>query len=110
MKCNMPRTWDKLPKKDKDIISRVCSDMMKEQLDQDIQTVQEVLIKMACIILHDEFGFRRLRLLRFVGSWRRAYQKVNQEKLTRPEWLDEELARCFPDGGFPQERIDHMKK
>ncbi len=57
MKCNMPRAWEALPKKDKDVISRVCSEMMKEQFDEGIQTVQEVLIKMACIILHDEFGF-----------------------------------------------------
>ena len=64
---------------------------------------------MACIILHDEFGFRELRLLRFVGAWRRAYRRIEREKLRQAEWLDGELARCFPKEGFPQERIDNMK-
>lgn len=110
MKCNLPKTWEQLQKKDKDVINRVYIEMMNEELDKDIQTVQEILIKMSCIILHDEFGFRDLRLLRFVSAWRKAFRRIEREKLRQAEWLDEELARCFPKGGFPQERIDHLKR
>ena len=108
MKCRLPRAWDQLPKKDKDTISRVCTEMMNEELKKDIQTVQEVMIKLGCIIL-DEMGLDELEKIKYVVKWTRAYRRLAREQLLNAEWLNEQMVRCFPVHGFPQERIDNMK-
>lgn len=114
MNCNIPKPpkppkpWERLPQRDKDIISQVYTDLLNEQLDKDIQVVQEVMIKLGCTILN-EMGLTEEELLQYVALWRKAYRRIAREQLRQTEWLDEQMARCFPTHGFPQDRIDNMK-
>lgn len=114
MNCNIPKpkkppkSWEQLPQRDKDIISQVYTDLLNEQRDKDIQVVQEVMIKLGCIILN-EMGLDELELIKYVALWTRTYRRIEREKLRQTEWLDEQMAQCFPTQGFPQDRIDNMK-
>lgn len=111
MKANMPRSWYSLPKAERESLQKVMTNMVYDKVDEEQANLQEVWIKLACIVLHDVFGMGETRLLRFVAAWKRIYRKNErtgcEEKQT--EWLASEMARCFPKGGFPQERIDELK-
>jgi hypothetical protein len=107
----MPKTWDRLSQYDRDVLTKVMSDVTYERVDQELKEIQEVWIKMGCIIL-DEMGLTEEQLLQFIAAWKRMYRR-NQRIETKEEqtaWLDRELARCFQETGFPQFRIDEMKE
>lgn len=112
MKANMPRSWWNLPIAERESLKKVLSDQCYELLNKEEAELQEVWIKLACILLHETFGFGEERLLRFIARWDRVYRKNarNIDKTAQREWLEAEMAKCFPRGGFPQERIDHLKE
>lgn len=117
MKCNtpkppkMPKTWDRLSQYDRDVLTKVMSDTVYDRVDKELRDVQEIWIKMLCIMLHDSHDMDETELLQVIADWKRMYRR-NERIKTREEqtaWLDRELARCFPTCGFPQFRIDEMK-
>lgn len=111
MKSNMPRSWYKLPIAERESLKKMMSQIVYEQVDEEEAELQVAWIKLACTILHDVFGFGEIRLLRFIAAWKRKYRQCQRtgSKAERDAWLDTEMQRCFPKGGFPQERIDEMK-
>ena len=118
MKCNtpkppkMPKTWDRLSQYDRDVLTKVMSDVTYERVDQELKEVQEVWIKLCCILLHDRHDMDEEELLQFIADWKHMYRR-NERLKTKEEqtaWLNTELARCFPSCGFPQFRIDEMKE
>ena len=112
MKANMPKSWWKLPKPERESLQKVLSDLCYDMVDKEEVELQETWIKLACIILHDVFGFGETRLLRFIAAWKRTYRRNdrNANKQKQTEWLASEMERCFPKDGFPQDRIDEMKE
>lgn len=112
MKANMPRSWWNLPVSERESLKKVLSDQVYEIVNKEEAELQEVWIKLACILLHETFGFGETRLLRFIARWDRVYRKNarNIDKADQTAWLEAEMRKCFPRGGFPQERIDHLKE
>ena len=117
MKCNtpkppkMPKTWDRLSQYDRDILTKVMSDVVYDRVDTELRDVQEIWIKLCCILLHDFHEMDEEELLRFIAGWKRMYRR-NERIKTKEEqaaWLESELQRCFPECGFPQIRIDEMR-
>ena len=111
MKCNLPISFDKLPKTERDTIQNALNDQLNYLVDKEEAEVQEIWIKLACILLHENFGFGEQRLCRFIIAWNRIYNR-NARTQTKPEqtaWLDAEMKKCFPKNGFPQRRIDNLK-
>ena len=111
MKCNLPISFDKLPKTERDAIQNALNDQLNYLVDKEEAEVQEIWIKLACILLHENFGFGEQRLCRFIIAWNRIYNR-NARTQTKPEqtaWLDAEMKKCFPKNGFPQRRIDNLK-
>lgn len=112
MKANITRSWYKLPKPERDSLQKAMTEQVYNLVDKEEQEMQVVWIKLACIILHDVYGIGEKRLLRFIAAWKRMYRRharFNDDKHDRDEWLASEMARCFPKGGFPDERIEEMK-
>jgi hypothetical protein len=112
MKCNLPKSWHHLPQSEKDLIQDEFNKQLNYLIDKEEAEVQEIWIKLACILLHDTFGFGEERLLRFIAAWDRVYRRNArlETKSKQKEWLDEEMAKCFPNTGFPQMRIDRLKE
>ena len=79
MKCNtpkppkMPKTWDRLSQYDRDVLTKVMSDVTYERVDQELKEIQEVWIKMACIILY-KMGMTEEQLLQFIADWKHMYR------------------------------------
>lgn len=112
MKAKMPTSWWRLPIQERESLKKVLSDHCYELVNQEEAELQEIWIKLSCILLHETFGFGEKRLLRFISRWDRVYRRNarNKNKTAQTEWLALEMSKCFPKGGFPQERIDYMKE
>lgn len=112
MKCNLPKTWEQLSKPERDSIQAEFNKQLNYYIDKEEAEVQEIWIKLACILLHENFGFGEERLNRFIAAWNKVYRR-NERTQTKSEqaaWLDSEMAKCFPKFGFPQSRIDRLKE
>lgn len=112
MKCNLPKSYLSLPPREKDAITEVFNEKLNAAINQEEAELQEIWIKLACILLHENFGFGEQRLDRFIIAWNRIYNR-NARLHTKSEqtaWLEAEMAKCFPKFGFPQHRIDRLKE
>lgn len=111
MKCNLPTSFNKLPKSERESIQNALNDQLNHLVDKEEAELQEIWIKLACILLHENFGFGEERLGRFIAGWHRVYRRNERlnNKAEQTAWLDEEMKKCFPKFGFPQHRIDSLK-
>lgn len=112
MKCNLPKSWHQLPQSEKDLINKAMTEKAYEIADDQLAETQDIWIKLACILLHETFGFGEQRLCRFIAAWNRIYRRNArlQTKAEQTAWLAEEMKKCFPTCGFPQIRIDEIKR
>ena len=112
MKCNLPTSFNKLPRSERELIQNALNDQLNHLVDKEEAEVQEIWIKLACILLHETFGFGEERLCRFIAAWNKIYRR-NARLKTKAEqtaWLDSEMKKCFPKFDFPQNRIDSLKE
>ena len=111
MKCNLPTSFNKLPKSERESIQNALNEELNHLVDKEEAELQEIWIKLACILLHENFGFGEDRLGRFIAAWHRVYRRNErlQNKSEQTAWLNAEMAKCFPKYGFPQRRIDSLK-
>ena len=112
MKCNLPKSWNQLPKSERDLIQAELDKQLNQCIDKEEAELQEIWIKLACILLHETFGFGEERLCRFIVAWNKIYRRNErlQTKAEQTEWLEAEMAKCFRKVGFPQFRIDRLKE
>ena len=112
MKCNLPRSWEQLPQKEKEVINQLMTDWAYDIVEKEQADLQEIWIKLACLLLHDFHGFGEGDLMRFIAGWKRIYRRNERmgDKDAQDAWLEEEMQRCFPSCGFPQLRIDELKQ
>ena len=111
MKANLPKSWNSLPRHEKEVIKKLMTEQVVEIVDEEEKQMQVAWMKMCCIILHEVYGFGEIRLLRFIARWKRMYAK-NKRYTTnesRDEWLDGEMKKLFKSCGFPDLRIQEMK-
>lgn len=110
MKARLPRSWDRLPQSQKEVIADSMKKMLTEQEDRDMRIMLDLYIKMACLVLHKAFGFGEKRLGMFLGNHKRLF-RVQRKKVidgTQLAYLNEEMAKIFRKNGFPQGFFDNM--
>ena len=111
MNCNLPKSWHQLPQSEKDKIYQAMTEEAYKIADRQTAETQEIWIKLACMLLRKSFDFNEEKLLQFVAAWNIFYQR-NERVQTKEEqaaWLASEMETCFPECGFPQDRIDNLK-
>ena len=62
MKTIMPKPFERLSNGDKQAIYRAVSRLANEQIDKEEAEMQKIWLQMACIVLHNGFGFGKSRL------------------------------------------------
>lgn len=109
MKANVPRSWHTLPPIEKRAIENLVKEEAYKIVDRENDEMQEIWIKLSCILLHD-MGLTEDELLQYIAGWKRMYRRNERcgNKDEQTAWLAREMERCFPSG-FPQMRIDDMK-
>ena len=66
MKCNLPTSYHRLPQYEKDQIQQAFDEQLNFLIDKEEAEVQEIWIKLSCILLHDTFGFGEERLIMYL--------------------------------------------
>lgn len=111
MKANIPKSYNSLPESEKRKITEMVSERVLEIVDHEEAQMQKIWLKLACIVLHDGFGFGEQRLLTFLGNWKRIYKKNAKCKTDAEQsaWIGEQIDRIFKDG-YPTEFIDKFEE
>lgn len=112
MKVRLPKSWNRLPPKEKEIINKVMTDEVVKQVVHEEAELQKIWLKMACIVLHRNFGFGKKRCLLFLANWREMY-RINSRfgsEAEQNEFLATEMKKIFGKGGFPQKYIDKLEE
>lgn len=110
MKARIPKSWDRLPKAQKEAIADYMKEIVTKQEDKDMRIMLDLYIKMVCLTLHDAFGFGEKRLTMFLGNHKRLFRRQHKMVLdgTQIDYLNERMAKIFRKGGFPQGFFDDM--
>ena len=112
MKARLPKSFNQLPPSEKDKINEIMTQEVIKQVVQEQAELQKIWLKMACIVLHKNFGFGKKRCMLFLGTWREMYRinsKIEGAK-EQAEYLATELAKIFRKDDYPQEYIDKLEK
>lgn len=114
MKVRIPKSYDQLSPSDKEKLKEFTRDVALEaaenMLERDQRIMLDIYMKMACLVLHDAFGFGEKRLSMYIGNHKRLFER--QVKLVSKgeqlEYLDRRMAEIFKKDGFPQKFIDDL--
>lgn len=112
MKCNIPKDVTDMSPSQRQRIAKYYTQQAYNLADKEHERVQEVMIKGNCILMAKLYGFTEEQLLAYISEWKRFYRRL--ERLGTQEaqdaWLEEQMKECFPTCGFPQFRIDELKR
>ena len=110
MKVRTPKPWDRLPPSQREAIADYMKEVLFQHEEKDMRIMLDLYIKMACVVLHDAFGFGEKRLNMFLGNHKRLFHR--QHKMvkdgTQIEYLNRRMNEIFKKGGFPQDFFDKM--
>ena len=111
MKARLPRSWDRLPPKEKEIINQVMTDEVVKQVVHEQAELQKIWLKMACIVLHRNFGFGRRRCMLFLANWREMYRQNSKidGKAEQESFLAGEIDKIFRKEGYPTEYVEKLE-
>ena len=76
-----------------------------EQEDRDLMAVLSETLRMACLILHANFGWGMKRCSMFVAGFKRTFMNhaADIKAGLKNEHLDEQMREIFGESGFPDE-------
>ena len=110
MNVKIPKGWDSLPPRQKKLIEDYCKKVCLDSYNNDIALVLDTYIKMACIILHDNFGFGEKRLRMFIAAHRMMFRHNFRwvKERTQNENLNKRLKEIFRKEGWPKQAFDDI--
>ena len=111
MNAKLPKAFDDLSPSEKKRINEYYTERLNEELDKSEAELQKVWLKLACIVLHDSFGFGKDRAMVFLGNWKKMYQRNAKlkSKKEQEEFLRVEMDKIFGVDGYPSEWIDKLE-
>jgi hypothetical protein len=109
MKCNLPRSWETLPQREKKIITDLMQKTVDDTINEEEDLIQKVWLQWACIVLHEAFGFGRDRCMMFLGNWKKMYRKNRKFKDDKEQqaYLDGKIKEIFKDE-YPQDFVNSL--
>lgn len=109
MKARLPKSWETLPQKEKQIIVDLMSKRVNDTIDAEEDLIQKIWLQWACIVLHEAFGFGRTRCMMFLGNWKKMYRKNSKFKSDQEQrqYLDAKIKKIFKND-YPQDFIDSL--
>ena len=109
MKCNLPKSWEQLPQREKKVITDLMEQTVNDTIDREEDLIQKVWLQWACIVLHEAFGFGKLRCMIFLGSWKRMYRKNRtfKDDKEQQKFIEERMSKIF-DGEYPQDFVNSL--
>lgn len=110
MKVRLCKPWERLPRSQREVIAGEMQKILMDQEEKDMRIMLDLYIKMACVVLHDAFGFGEKRLNMFLGNHKRLFHRQHKMVMdgTQIEYLNRRMAEIFKKNGFPQSFFDNM--
>ena len=114
MKVRIPKSYKQLSHTDQQDLKKFTQEVALEaaeaMLEKDARVMLDIYMKMACLVLHDAFGFGEKRLRMYIGNHKRLFER--QVKLVQRgeqlEYLNKRMAEIFKKDGFPQNFVDDL--
>lgn len=99
MKANLPRSWHRLPPREKDLILQAAD----EQMNRNVNIILDIYLKMSCQVLHEAFGFGEKRLTMYLGNYKRIFRenRRNVRDGVQILELDKKMRKIFRKNGYP---------
>ena len=112
MKVRLPKSYNDLPQSEKDKINEVMTAEVIKQVCHEQAELQKIWLKMACIVLHNNFGFGKKRCLLFLANWREMYRLNSriEGKAEQESFLAGEIDKIFRKEGYPTEYVDKLEE
>lgn len=109
MKARLPKSWETLPQREKQIISDLMAKRVCDIVDDEEDLIQKIWLQWACIVLHQTFRFGRHRCMMFLGAWKRMYRKNRTFKTDKEQqkFVAEQIKKIFKND-YPQDFIDSL--
>lgn len=114
MKVRIPKSYKQLSHTDQQDLKKFTQEVALEaaeaMLEKDARVMLDIYMKMACLVLHDAFGFGEKRLRMYIGNHKRLFER--QVKLVQRgeqlQYLNKRMAEIFKKDGFPQNFVDDL--
>jgi hypothetical protein len=112
MKANVRKSYLNLPPKQKEAIDKAIVKYIEDQVNHEEAELQKIWLQMACIVLHEAFGFGKMRCFTFLGNWKRMYKRMSKiaNKEEQDAFLKSEMDKIFGVEGYPYGFIDSLEK
>ncbi len=112
MKVRLPKSFNQLPQREKEIINQVMTEEVVKQVCHEQAELQKIWLQMACIVLHQNFGFGKKRCLLFLANWREMYRLNSriEGKAEQESFLAGEIDKIFGKSGYPTEYVDKLEE
>lgn len=109
MKARLPKSWDQLPQREKQIIADLMAQKVSDTIDVEEDIIQKIWLQWACIVLHEAFGFGKDRCMMFLGNWKKMYRKNRTFKTDKEQmqYVEAKIKKIFKDD-YPQDFIDSL--
>ena len=114
LNARVPKPYDQLPDKDKEKIRAFIRQVALEAAEVEIQRIARIMLdiymKMACVMLHDGFGFGKKRLRMFLAGHKRVFARQFKlvERGEQLKYLNGRMTEIFKKDGFPQDFVDDL--
>ena len=114
MKVKIPKSYKQLSHTDQQDLKKFTQEVALEaaemMLEKDSRVMLDIYMKMACLVLHDAFGFGEKRLRMYIGNHKRLFER--QVKLVHRgeqlQYLNKRMEEIFKKDGFPQNFVDDL--
>lgn len=109
MKARIPKSWEMLPQREKQIISDIMAKKVDDTINAEEDIIQKIWLQWACLVLHETFGFGRDRCMMFLGAWKRMYRKNRTFKTDKEQqkFVEEKINKIFKNE-YPQDFINSL--
>ncbi|MBQ9760120.1 MAG: hypothetical protein IJW16_02095 [Clostridia bacterium] len=106
MKCYLRRDLEQLsPSSQKRV-----AEAYDRQLEQNMNVMLDIFLKMSCAVLHDSRGMTEEELYAYLGNYRQLFRRhQNMVRAgTQLEELDRKMREIFPASGYPDDFFKSM--
>lgn len=108
MKVRLPKSWDRLPESEKEIIARV----KEQEINANFAKLQKNWLMLSCIVMSEYMGMSADECLLYLANFKEVYRlnaKIEREE-KQQEWLKGKIDKIFGEGNYPYQYIDKLEE
>lgn len=114
MKARIPKSFDALPKAQKEAVAEFVRDTAKQiattAFERGLRSTITMMVKMSCIILHEQYGFGKTRLMQFLTAWQKQFPRELDllERGERTAYHEAMMCQLFGDPKLLDSYMDYI--